>query len=115
MDQCLGFNPSAEIEPRFWREDWKTLMYADVVDKVRALRLDLLMLEFSMEGAGGSAAGLFDKFAAQDSWANVRSDLTKTLADAHTLAVALISHETGEFKGLSRIDSADNIDELEDL
>ena len=33
------------------------------LDPQEQASLDLLMLEFSMEGSGGSAAGLFDKFA----------------------------------------------------
>merc|ERR1719217_401652 len=107
MDQCISFNTTADIEPRFWREDWKKTLYEDIVDQIRALRLDLLMLEFSMEGAGGSGAGLFDKFASQDSWSNIKSDLEKTLNDAHTLAVGLISHESGEFTALAGIDPSE--------
>merc|ERR1719201_103668 len=115
MNQCISFNTTADIEPRFWREDWKVTLYADVVDQVRALRLDLLMLEFSMEGAGGSAGGLFDKISSQDSWSKIRSDLDGTLAQAAKISVALISHESGTCSALSGIDATDNIDELDDL
>jgi hypothetical protein len=115
MNQCTAFNTSADIEPRFWRNDWKKTLYDDVVDAIRALRLDLLMLEFSMEGAGGSACGLFDKFASQSSWASVRGDLETTLSQAHTVSLALLSHETGECTALAGINAADNIDELDDL
>merc|ERR1719321_1092413 len=115
MDQCISFNTTADIEPRFWREDWKKGLYDDIVDQIRALRLDLLMLEFSMEGAGGSAGGLFDKFASQPSWSKIRSDLDTTLAQAAKIAVALVSHETGPCNALSGIDATDNIDELDDL
>merc|ERR550514_2159994 len=68
-----------------------------------------------MEGSGGSASGLFDKFASRDSWSRIKGDLDKTLNDAHSLAVGLISHETGEFTGLAGIDPSENIDELEDM
>jgi len=115
MNECLGFCSAADLEPRFWRADWKTILYEDIVDKVRSLRLDLLALESAMEGGGGSAAGLFDKFASQPSWGKIRKDLDSTLEDARKLSVALVSHETGPFTGLNDIDATANIDELEDL
>merc|ERR1719198_2415911 len=68
-----------------------------------------------MEGSGGSASGLFDKFASQGSWSKIRTDLDSTLEDARKLSVALVSHETGPFTGLNDIDATANIDELEDL
>merc|ERR1719217_260645 len=115
MNQCTSFNATADIEPRFWREDWKKTLYEDVVDAISALRLDLLMLEFSMEGAGGSSGGLFETFASQPSWSKIRSDLDTTLAQAAKIAVALISHESGKCSALAGIDATDNIDELDDL
>jgi hypothetical protein len=115
MGQCTSFNATADIEPRFWREDWKKTLYEDIVDKILALRLDLLMLEFSMEGAGGSGAGLFDKFASQQSWSSIRSDLDTTLAQAAKVSVSLIGWEGGKCTALDGISATDNIDELDDL
>jgi len=115
MNQCVSFNATADIEPRFWRNDWKVDMYSACVDKIREIRLDLLMLEFSMEGAGGSAAGLFDKFASQPSWSGIKGDIDRTLADAHRVSLALIAHESGECTALAGINATDNIDELDDL
>eukprot|EP00747_Dinoflagellata_sp_TGD_P161388 gnl/TRDRNA2_/TRDRNA2_178075_c0_seq1.p1 gnl/TRDRNA2_/TRDRNA2_178075_c0~~gnl/TRDRNA2_/TRDRNA2_178075_c0_seq1.p1 ORF type:complete len:843 (+),score=223.50 gnl/TRDRNA2_/TRDRNA2_178075_c0_seq1:74-2602(+) len=115
MDQCVSFNTTADIEPRFWREDWKKTLYDDIVDQVRALRLDLLMLESAMEGASGSAGGLFDKIAGCDSWSKIQADLNTTLAQAAKVSVALIGHESGKCTALSGIDATDNIDELDDL
>jgi hypothetical protein len=115
LNEAMGFNAAADLEPRFWRADWKTLFFEDIVDKVRTLRLDLLMLECAMEGSGGSASGLFDKFTSQESWSRIRKDLDATLEDARKLSVALVSHETGDFTGLNDIDATANIDELEDL
>jgi len=115
MNMCTSFNTTADIEPRFWREDWKKTLYDDIVDQIRALRLDLLMLEFSMEGAGGSSGGLFDKISSQPAWSDIKSDLDKTLAQAAKISVALISHESGKCTALSGIDATDNIDELDAL
>ena len=68
-----------------------------------------------MEGAGGSGAGLFDKFASQQSWSSIRSDLDTTLAQAKTVSVALIGWEGGKCTALDGISATDNIDELDDL
>jgi hypothetical protein len=115
MGTCMGFNAAADLEPRFHRVDWKVTLFEDIVDKIREIRLDVLMLEAAMEGGGGSASGLFDTFASQQSWARIRNDLDSTLADAREISVSLVGHETGEFQGLNNIDPAANIDELEDL
>jgi hypothetical protein len=112
---CSSFNTSADVEPRFWRNDWKVDLYADVVDMVNKLRLDLLCLEFSMEGGSGSASGLFSEFEKEEVWEKVKGDLNTTLEMARKLSVSLLGHESGEFKGLSDLDATDNIDELEDL
>jgi hypothetical protein len=48
MGLNASFNATADVEPRFWRNDWKVNLYEDTCDRVSAIRLDLLMLEFSM-------------------------------------------------------------------
>merc|ERR1719428_632694 len=117
-DEANAFNSSAKIEPRLWRLDWKYDLHNDLVDSIRTLRLDLLMMESAMEGGSGSASGLFDKFADTDEWAAIRKDLDDTLEQARFLAVSLVGLEAGKFKALDKeIDfEADNkMDELEAL
>merc|ERR1719161_3202238 len=117
-DEANAFNSSAKIEPRLWRYDWKYDLHNDLVASIRTLRLDLLMMESAMEGGGGSASGLFDKFADTDEWGKVRKDLDDTLEQARHLAVTLVGLESGKFQALgSQIDfEEDNkADELEDL
>merc|ERR1719171_2535601 len=117
-DQANAFNSSARIEPRLWRFDWKTDLHNDLVESIRTLRLDLLMMESAMEGGSGSAEGLFDKFTDTDEWGAIRKDLDDTLEQARFLAVSLVGLEKGKFKALDKeIDfEADNkMDELEDL
>merc|ERR1719321_1509453 len=62
-DSANAFNSSAKIEPRLWRLDWKTDLHNDLVESIRTLRLDLLMMESAIEGAGGDASNLFDESA----------------------------------------------------
>merc|ERR1719409_1920985 len=117
-DSANAFNSSARIEPRLWRLDWKTDLHNDLVESIRTLRLDLLMMESALEGGSGSASGLFDKFADTDEWGRVRKDLDSTLEQARHLAVELVGLEKGKFKALEKeVDfEADNkMDELEDL
>ena len=57
----------------------------------------------------------FDKFSSQPSWAKIRGDLDKTLADARQITIDLLSHEDGECKALDGFDTTENIDELDDL
>jgi hypothetical protein len=117
-DDANTFNLSADIEPRFWRHDWKVDLHKDLVESVRTLRLDLLMMESALEGASGSSAGLFDTFSGTAEWGRVRKDLDSTFAQAHMMAIELVGLEKGKFTALAKeIDfEADNkMDELEDL
>merc|ERR1719261_930062 len=117
-DEANAFNSSAKIEPRLWRLDWKFDLHNDLVESVRTLRLDLLMMESAMEGSGGSASGLFDKFAETDEWGRVRKDLDSTLQQARTMAIGLVGLEAGKFKALDKeidFESENKADELEDL
>merc|ERR1719428_1567227 len=117
-DEANAFNSSAKIEPRLWRLDWKYDLHNDLVDAIRTLRLDLLMMESAMEGSGGSASGLFDKFADTDEWGRVRKDLDSTLAQARNLAITLVGLEKGKFKALDKeidFEAENKADELEDL
>merc|ERR1719389_424816 len=94
-DQANAFNNSARIEPRLWRYDWKDQLHSDLVDSIRTLRLDLLMMESAIEGASGSGEGLFDQFADTDEWGRIRKDLDSTMSQAHMLAVTLVGLEKG--------------------
>merc|ERR1711937_4827 len=117
-DEANAFNNSARIEPRLWRLDWKTDLHNDLVESIRTLRLDLLMMESAMEGGSGSADGLFDKFTDTDEWGAIRKDLDDTLEQARFLAVSLVGLEKGKFKALDKeidFEAENKIDELEDL
>jgi hypothetical protein len=114
-DSC---NVCAIVEPRFWRYDWKDELHKDLVENVRTLRLDLLMMESALEGGSGSAKGLFEKFTETEEWGRVRKDLDSTLEQARSLAVTLVGLEKGKFKALDKeidFEAENKADELEDL
>jgi len=110
-----GFNLSAKIEPRFWRCDWKVDLYATIVGHVAMIRLDILMLWFACAGSDGKPDGIFSKFEVSPDWKAVKDDLNTTLEDAHTLAIAMLSHEEGHFTGLSALKHTTGIDTLDNL
>merc|ERR1719327_1667419 len=117
-DQANAFNNSARIEPRLWRFDWKTDMHNDLVESIRTLRLDLLMMESAIEGGSGSASGLFAKFEDTDEWGRIRKDLDDTMVQARSLAMELVRLEKGKFKALDKeidFESENKMDELEAL
>eukprot|EP00747_Dinoflagellata_sp_TGD_P132768 gnl/TRDRNA2_/TRDRNA2_175114_c1_seq2.p1 gnl/TRDRNA2_/TRDRNA2_175114_c1~~gnl/TRDRNA2_/TRDRNA2_175114_c1_seq2.p1 ORF type:complete len:575 (-),score=94.95 gnl/TRDRNA2_/TRDRNA2_175114_c1_seq2:491-2152(-) len=113
-----SFNTSANIEPRFWRIDWKFYMYQDLVESLRKLRLDLLMMEQALLGSTKNSEGLFSKFADKKEWGRIRQDLDSTLEQARHLSIGLQGLEIGTFEELqSQVDfeSENKLDELEDL
>merc|ERR1719265_810519 len=110
-----GFAASAKIEPRFWRNNFKAGLYADVVASVQQIRLDILMLWFSMAGSDGKPDAIFAKFDGAAEFKAVQGDLNTTLEDAHTLAIAMLTHESGHFTGLSTLKHQTGIDDLGDL
>merc|ERR1719262_1978435 len=98
-----GFCASANIEPRMWRNLWKSDLYLTMVNHVETIRLDILMLWFAMAGSDGVPDAIFGKFADSDDFKSVKEDLNGTLEDAHALAIAAVSHEGGKFTGLSTL------------
>merc|ERR1719428_650395 len=117
-DSANAFNNSARIEPRLWRHDWKTDLHNDLVESIRTLRLDLLMMESAIEGGTGSATGLFAKFDDTDEWGRIRKDLDSTMEQAHSFAISLVGLESGKFKALDKeidFEAENKVDELEAL
>jgi len=53
MHQCISFNTTGDIEPRFWREDAKKILHDDSVDQLRTLHFIIKM--FFLESASGEA------------------------------------------------------------
>merc|ERR1719265_1599894 len=90
-----GFCASAKIEPRFWRNSWKAALYMDIVGHVQQIRLDILMLWFAMAGSDGKPDAIFSKFEGSSHFKAVKEDLNSTLEDAHSLAIGMLSHESG--------------------
>jgi len=110
-----GYCHSASIEPRFWRNQWKSGLYTNISAHVETIRLDILMLWFAMAGSDGKPDGIFSKFEHNSEFKSVQNDLNSTLEDAHTLVIGLLSHEGGKFQGLSKLKNTTGIDSLGDL
>merc|ERR1719355_109549 len=105
LSSGTGYCGSAKIEPRFWRNSWKAGLYMDIVSHVQQIRLDILMLWFAMAGSDGKPDAIFSKFENASQFKSVKDDLNSTLEDAHTVAIAMLSHEGGKFTGLNKLKS----------
>merc|ERR1719161_823551 len=110
-----GYCGSAKIEPRMYRCPWKAGLYLDIVSHVQTIRLDILMLWFAMAGSDGVPDAIFAKFSDEKDFLSVKDDLNGTLEDAHSLAIAMISHEGGKFSGLNALKHTTGIDSLDAL
>jgi len=117
LNEGLGFNRNATIEPRFWRIDWKDGLYEQTVNLLFKLRLDLLMLNAGAEMTSSKAEGgsLLALVSHHKDWDNIVNDLNRTLSDGRRLCKELLSHESGKFNGVSHLHSVTDIDILEDL
>merc|ERR1719162_2014542 len=110
-----GYCLSASIEPRFWRNQWKSGLYMTTLAHVETIRLDIMMLWFAMAGSDGKPDTIFSKFEGNSEFKSVQNDLNSTLEDAHTLVISLLSHEGGRFSGLNKLKTTTGIDTLGDL
>merc|ERR1719428_1103441 len=110
-----GYNASAKIEPRYWRAPWKAGLYSDVVAQLGQIRLDILMLWFALAGSDGKPDAIFSKFENSDLFKSVQDDLNSTLEDAHSLAIGMLTHESGHFSGLQKIKTTTGIDEMDGI
>merc|ERR1719152_685860 len=70
------------------------------------------MLWFAMAGSDGKPDAIFSKFEGSSLFKSVQEDLNGTLEDAHSLAIGMITHETGHFTGLSKLKTTTGIDDL---
>merc|ERR1719316_2356235 len=110
-----GYNGSAKIEPRMWRCPWKDALYSSILAQLDQLKLDMLMLWFALAGSDGKPDAIFAKFENVTEWKSVQNDLNSTLEDAHNLVIALLSDESGSFKGLGMLKNTTGIDQLDAL
>merc|ERR1719235_649808 len=110
-----GFCGAAVIEPRFSRLPWKSALYLNIVNHLRQIRLDVLMLWFACAGSDGQPDAIFAKLDASPKFAAVKDDLNGTLEDTHALCVAMVAHEKGRFTGLEKLSTTTGIDELDAL
>jgi hypothetical protein len=111
----IGFNKNAGIEPRFWRIDWKADLYAEIVDLLGKVRLDLLMLQAGTANPSSESRRVLDLVNGLPGWQNVKDDLNRTLADGRRISRELLEHELGKFEGCKHLRTVTDIDVLEDL
>jgi hypothetical protein len=113
LSTAKTYSKAAEQEPRFWRCKWKCDLLNEVADMMELLRLDMKMLRAGMCGADGKTGGVFEILDKVPAFQLMKNDLIDTYEDAHELTMLTLKHEAGEFKGLSKMNSLENLDSLD--
>lgn len=115
IDAGAGYSASAAIEPRFFRFPWKAAFYGELVDLLKQVRLDVMMMATGMTGSSGAKMTVLQRICTVPEFASVRDDLSQTLMDAHTLAIGLLSCEGSSYDGLKFLKDLESLDCLEAL
>jgi hypothetical protein len=107
------YSKAAEQEPRFWRCKWKSDVLMETADMVEFLRLHILTMRHAMVGAEGHGGKVFDILCQVQAFTLMQKDFLDTYEDAHELTMLTLKHEAGEFHGLEKLVTLENIDTLD--
>merc|ERR1719252_403346 len=67
-------------------------------------------MRHAMCGADGETGGVFAVLDKVPAFAAMKNDLLDTYEDAHELTMLTLQHEAGEFTGLSKMNSLDDVE-----
>jgi len=107
------YGKAAEQEPRYSRCKWKSDLLFEVAQMLEYLRLHINTMRHAMCGADGQTGGVFEVLNKVPAFAAMKNDLLDTYEDAQELTMLSLKHESGEFKGLSKMNTLEGIDTLD--
>jgi hypothetical protein len=107
------YNTACKMEPRLWMAPWKGGFVEATAGHLKRIRLDMLLIKQALCGLDGKMEEMVNLLAKVPEVKHMREDLGATMTDAKTLAIKLLMHETGPFKGLEDIDTVEGLDELD--
>jgi hypothetical protein len=113
LSTARTYSIAAEQEPRFWRCKWKSDLLTEVAQMMEYLRLDMRTMRAAMCGADGKTHSVFKILNEVQAFQIMKNDLIDTYEDAHELTMLLLKHEAGEFKGLKKMNTLQNLDTLD--
>jgi len=85
----------------------------EVADMLEYLRLHINTMRHAMQGADGQTGGVFDILTKVPAFAAMKNDLLDTYEDGQELTMLTLKHESGEFKGLGKMNTLEGIDTLD--
>jgi hypothetical protein len=107
------YNTACKMEPRLWMAPWKSGFVEATAGHLKRIRLDMLLIKKALCGLDGKMEEMVELLAKVPEVEHMRKDLKATMEDAQELAIALLGHEHGPFKGLEGIDTVEGLDELD--
>jgi hypothetical protein len=124
IDEALGavsaalgdaemYNAACIMEPRLTKCAWKSKFLAETSANLHKVRLDVLLIKQALCGLDGRMDLMIELLMKVPEVKHMKTDLDRTLEDARELAIGLLDHGNGKFKGLNNLDSIEGIDELD--
>jgi len=107
------YNTACLMEPRGWNCKWKGQFLLETSLQLKKIRLDVLLIKKALCGLGNNMEEVVSLLNQVPEFAEMKKDLNDTMEDGRELAVALLSHDIGIFRGLDDLDTVEGLDELE--
>jgi hypothetical protein len=113
IGDAVLYNTACKMEPRLWMTPWKSQFVDETAGHLTTIRLDMLLIKQALNGLDGDMEGMVEKLSKVPEVTAMRKDLKDTMEDARELAMGLLEHENGPFKGLDNLDTVEGLDELD--
>jgi hypothetical protein len=107
------YNAACIMEPRLSMCPWKSQFLGETCGHLAKVRLDVLLIKQALCGLDGRMDLMVELLMKVPEVKHIKADLDSTLEDARELAIGLLDHESGKFKGLNNLDSIEGIDTLD--
>jgi hypothetical protein len=107
------YNGACAMEPRLWMCPWKGKFVTETAGHLKRVRLDVLLIKDALNGLDGKMEEMVELLRKIPEVAHMRKDLNDTMEDARELAIGLLDHEYGKYKGLDSLDTVEGLDELD--
>jgi hypothetical protein len=107
------YNTACAMEPRLWMCPWKGKFVTETAGHLSKIRLDVLLIKQALNGLNNGMEHMLELLSKVPEVAEMKKDLDLTMEDARELAIHLLEHDTGRFKGLDALDSIEGLKELD--
>eukprot|EP00929_Paragymnodinium_shiwhaense_P003477 TRINITY_DN103_c1_g7_i2.p1 TRINITY_DN103_c1_g7~~TRINITY_DN103_c1_g7_i2.p1 ORF type:complete len:729 (+),score=254.48 TRINITY_DN103_c1_g7_i2:159-2189(+) len=117
LSDALGsaedFNTAAKMEPRLWMCPWKVDFLIETSASLKKLKSDILVIRMALLGDGDTEGGIFGKLAKVAEAEAMKQDIQRTINDAKSLTMDVLTHQGGKFEGLQKLSEVTGLDKLD--